>query len=148
MMHETLVDQVKVEQGTLFVRKDLLGRFHQQGDWYDTGDRVTLLSNQPLTFTIDSRDSDVISVGGFDVNVHEVEDTLRSLPGIHEARVSGQPNSVVGNILIAEIERSSPDQSEPGIRALLAGRLQPFKIPRIMTFMDELEPSAAGKLRR
>ena len=71
--------------------------------WFDTGDDVEVVSNDPLSFRILAREQDWVNVGGHKVNPHEVEDLLRSHPDIREARVFGRKNSVMGQVLCSEV---------------------------------------------
>ena len=148
VVEEGMAAQVRIEDQKLYLRKDLLGSFGQEDEWFDTGDHVAIISKKPLTFTFEHRASDIISVAGSNVNPHAVEDTLRSCPGIRDARVFGQRNSVIGTIIRAEVERSSQDCTEHEIRTFLESRLQSYKIPRIISFVDELERSHTGKVKR
>ena len=148
VVEERMASQVRIENQKLLIRKGLLGKIRHADEWYDTGDRVTVLSENPLAFTIDHRVKDIISVGGFKVNPHAVEDSLRACPGIRDARVFGERNSVVGTILRAEVERSSQDCTESEIRAHLVTHLQSYKIPRIIDFVEDLGRSRTGKAIR
>ena len=71
--------------------------------WFDTGDDVEVVSNDPLSFRILAREQDWVNVGGHKVNPHEVEDLLRGHPDIQEAKVFGRKNSVMGQVLCSEV---------------------------------------------
>ena len=63
--------------------------------------------------------------------------------------VYGQKNSVIGNILCADIKLAKGAFLDiPQIRNFLADKLQPFKIPRKITFVESLKQTATGKLKR
>lgn len=127
-------------------------------DWYDTGDVVEIVSTEPLRFRIVARERDWVNVGGSKVNPHEVEAVLGEHPGIKQVRVFGRKNSVMGNILCAEIElpkvddgRQSTDGSlvtEAALREFAAARLQPFKVPRLIRFVENIAQTRTGKISR
>lgn len=149
-VHPAMEGKVRVEDGQLLVARDLLAIFEGcavEGDWYPTGDRVEIISDSPLRFRILGRTGDFINVGGAKVDPAEVEDVLRSFPGVIEARVFGRANSVVGTLLCAEYT-SEADLSEPMIRSHLASRLQPHKVPRLIKRAPELAKTRTGKISR
>ena len=109
---------------------------------------MELVSAEPLRFRIVARDRDWVNVGGSKVNPHEVEAVLCGHPGVIQARVFGRKNSVVGNILCAEIVARPPAPTEADLRSFAAERLQPFKVPRMIRFVDGLGTMRTGKLSR
>ena len=86
--------------------------------------------------------------GGYNVNPNEVEQALQEIDGIRAARVFAKKNSILGNIVCAEVVPSGGGADEASIRASLSKRLQPFKIPRIIKFVDALKFTKTGKLSR
>jgi non-ribosomal peptide synthetase component E (peptide arylation enzyme) len=90
----------------------------------------------------------MINVGGYKVNPIEVEETLFLLPGIINARVYARNNSVLGKIICCEVVTEKKDLSEPAIRKFLQNRLQEYKIPRMIRFVDQISTSRTGKLKR
>jgi len=149
-IHPAVAGKVRITDGQLLVSRSLLAEFDGaafSGEWYATGDRVEVVSENPLRFRILGRTGDFINVGGAKVDPTEVEDALRAFPSISEARVFGRANSVVGTLLCAEY--TSPSTlPEPDIRAHLATRLQPHKVPRLIKRVDSLAKTRTGKLSR
>ena len=138
--------------GELLIHKDLLGEFNSndlRGDWYHTGDMVEFID--PGHFKFISRKSEMINVGGYKVNPHEVEEEIRKVEGVLDARVKARANRITGNILMAEITKQN-GLAEAGLekRILdhLKNSLQEFKIPRIFKFVDKLELTRTGKKER
>lgn len=146
---EGLEDKIRIVDKQLELHRSLLGEFAglKTDDWYKTGDVVEVVSNDPLRFRILSRERDWVNVGGHKVNPGEVEVALLSCVGVREARVYGRPNSVVGYILCAEVV-ADEGFSEPAVRAWLAERLQPSKIPRLIKVVSELPRTRTGKISR
>ena len=147
-----LTDLVKVEANQLFVHAELLGDFGENRDdavvWYPTGDIVEIVSEEPLRFKIEHRANDLINVGGYKVNPTEVEDALRLLTGIQETRVYAQKNSILGNLVCCDVVVADSEITERVIRQYLAKELQSFKIPRMINFVESLEKTRTGKLKR
>lgn len=146
-----LEGKVRVLDGTVRVHQSLLGDFAgvvRDREWYDTGDRVEVVSTEPLRFRIVARERDWINVGGSKVNPQEVEGVLHEHPSIVQARVFGRKNSVLGHILCAEVVTRGALPAEAELREFAAGRLQPFKVPRIIRFVNELGTTRTGKLLR
>ncbi len=109
------------------------------------------------------RERDWVNVGGSKVNPHEVEAVLGEHTGVAQVRVFGRKNSVMGHILCAEVvaagrqsakgeapsgEQDSQPLTEGALRAFAAERLQPFKVPRMIRFVDGLATTRTGKLSR
>lgn len=140
---------VRVEQGELLLHSSLLGKSQQislEGQWYHTGDIVEVVGDNPLSIRFVSRKNEMINVGGYKVNPSEVEDAIMSLEFIRQVRVFGKKNSVLGNIICAEIVAESLD--EKSIRDYLKTRLQEFKIPRIIKFVESITSTKTGKTSR
>ena len=148
---EGMEGQIRIEANQIHVHRDLLGSFAGypvDDDWYATGDMVEVVSEEPLRFRILHRDNDLINVGGYKVNPAEVEAALRALDGVHDARVYAQANSVMENIVCCDLVPAGTAISEKEIRQQLAEALQAFKIPRIFTFVENLDQTRTGKLKR
>ena len=145
-----LEDRIRVEEGTLRVHRRLLGEFDgaAMGEWYDTGDTVEVQSRDPLRFRIVARQRDWINIGGSKVNPREVEARLDEHPGVFRSRVFGRRNSVMGQILCAEIVPRGAAPSELELREFAGAQLQPFKVPRIIRVVDRIEMTRSGKLAR
>jgi len=157
--------QVDVEGGTLRVHASLVGRFAgdetavtdpggsgarvsaASGDWYDTGDRVEVVSQAPLRFRITGRERDWVNVGGEKVDPAEVEAALREHEAVADAQVYGRANSVVGHILCARVVLRG-EAKETTLRDFLAGRLQTFKVPRVFSFVSSIQRTRTGKAAR
>ena len=140
---------VKIENDELLVHNSLMGISEiNHGEWYNTGDLIKIISNDPLKFIFVSRKNEMINVGGYKVNPHEVEETIRSMPGIKDVCVFAKRNSVLGNIICCDIVKTDENLNEPTIRAYLQERLQEFKIPRMLKFVNELSMTRTGKIKR
>ncbi len=139
---------VRIEDGRLWIHSSLLAESARNAKWYDTGDLVTVTGKCPLRIRIVGRISGWINVGGEKVCPEEIESVLRGHEGIADARVFGRENSVTGSLLAAELKVVKNGLSEAAIRKYLAQRLPPHKIPRLLKFVDEIELTSTGKIRR
>lgn len=149
---ESIRDRIKVSDRELLIHKSLLGTsdnmpLHE--DYYHSGDIIEWVDKGEGVFRFVSRKNGMINVGGYKVNPEEVEAALMSVSGISQALVYGSRNSVLGNVVCADIVL------EPGsrldaviIRQAMQGRLQDFKIPRRVKIVKELPLTRTGKLKR
>lgn len=112
--------QTAVREGVLWVRSphQFLGYlgapspFDEEG-WYCTGDRVECRDGW---IRILGRASELISVGGEKVSPAQVEAAILELPEVAAAAVRGEPNALLGQIVVARVELS------PGATLADAGR--------------------------
>mgnify|MGYP005848180735 FL=1 len=144
---DRLKNLVKISaENHLMIHTSLLGNKNTDKDWYDTNDVVLL--NADGSFKILSRDSDFINVGGYKVNPAEVESIILQVDGVLDVAVLSRKNSVLGNILVADIRKDEnylEADLKKDILAILKRELQNFKIPRIFNFVENIERSRTGK---
>jgi acyl-CoA synthetase (AMP-forming)/AMP-acid ligase II len=178
-----MADAIIVREGRLHLHRRLMADFPGpwvEGEWCDTGDRVEMVEEDPVRFRFAGRERDSVNVGGYKVNPLEVEAVLGEHPGVGHVRVFGRKNSVMGQILCAEVVRAKADSglpiaagesdlpqtgasnakesgeqttdggqlTEAALRAFAAERLPPWKIPRLIRFVDHLASTRTGKLSR
>jgi acyl-coenzyme A synthetase/AMP-(fatty) acid ligase len=140
---------IQIENNELLIHRSLMGTTETNLDeWYNTGDVIEIISNNPLKFRFVNRKSEMINVGGYKVNPLEVEEAILALTGIQNVRVYSKSNSVLGNIICCEVVANSDQITESSIRTLLQSKIQEFKIPRIIRFVEELTTTRTGKLKR
>ncbi len=140
---------IHIENNELLIHRSLMGSPETNFDeWYNTGDVIEIVSKKPLKFRFVNRKSEMINVGGYKVNPLEVEEAILALTGIKNVRVYSKPNSVLGNIICCEVVTNSNQITESSIRTFLQSKIQEFKIPRIIRFVDELSTTRTGKLKR
>ena len=96
---------------------------------------------------IDGRDDDMIVSGGENVFPAEVENLLLEHESIREAAVVGVPDDEFGQRLKAYVvRRPGAGLTVDEVRAHVKANLARFKVPREVTFLDELPRNATGKL--
>ena len=113
--------------------------------WFRTGD-LGYVDEDGYLFLVGRR-KDVIVSGGINVYPAEIEDVIRSMPGVREAAVVGIPDEVWGEsvkavLVLDEGVEQAPSEIEQHCRAELAG----YKIPRVIAFTDALPRTGSGKV--
>ena len=140
------------EDSELLIHTKLLGNFNsrvQKNEWYNTGDIVE--KTDDIHFRIISRKNEMINVGGYKINPHEIEEELKKIDGILDCIVKGRPNRITGNLITADIVKiSSISEKDLEIRINkeLSNKIQYFKIPRLLNFVSEIRSTRTGKKER
>jgi acyl-CoA synthetase (AMP-forming)/AMP-acid ligase II len=113
--------------------------------WLHTGDLARLDADGYLYIV--GRQKDVIIRGGNNVHATDVEGALFEHPDVQEAAVAGIPHAVLGEDIAAWVVlRPGASTSAEDLRAFCAERLSDYKVPRRITFVDELPRNATGKV--
>jgi long-chain acyl-CoA synthetase len=116
--------------------------------WFMTGDAVEADGEW---LRILGRRSELINVGGEKVYPAEVESAIEEFEGVVEARVYGEPNAILGNIVCADV-RLELDVPHVDFARRLKEHcrtvLQPFMVPvRISVVTHELTGDRFKKIR-
>jgi len=124
-------------------------KMYNEEGYINTGDRVKI-KDQRVYFL--GRDSGSINVGGNKVQPEEVENILLSSGMLNGAYVYAIKNPMMGSLVCADIilKDSTIDKKEAKNKILKYCRehLEGFKVPAIVKFVQELETTQSGKLRR
>ena len=93
------------------------------------------------------RDDEMIVSGGENVYPLEVEETLSAHDDVREAAVVGVDDDQYGQRLAAFVvlepdRETTPEALKDHVKAQLAG----YKVPRDLTFVEELPRNASGKI--
>ncbi|HEX6347782.1 MAG TPA: class I adenylate-forming enzyme family protein [Candidatus Dormibacteraeota bacterium] len=95
---------------------------------------------------VSGRLKDIIIRGGTNINPHEVEDHLRTHPGVRDACVVGRPDHDLGERAVAFVVGSL---SLPELREHLEARgLARYKWPESVEIIEELPLKGPGKVDR
>lgn len=147
-----MMDKFKVENDELLIHQSLLGKsesFSFQKEYYCTGDIIEWVDKNEGIFRFKRRKNELVNVGGYKVNPDEVESLILQIDGVMQALVYSKSNSILGNILCADIElEDSCNLTEVKIRKILTSDLQDYKIPRIIKIVDSFSLTRTGKLKR
>ena len=140
---------VKIKNNEIIIHQSLMGKSNLEvEEWYKTGDLAEIISEKPLKFRFETRKNEIINVGAYKVNPNEVENAILEYEGIKTVRVFGKKNSIIGNIVCCEIVAINKELTEIVIRKYLQNKLQEFKIPRIIKFVDNIKQTRTGKTKK
>jgi acyl-CoA synthetase (AMP-forming)/AMP-acid ligase II len=113
--------------------------------WAVSGDAGRLDDDSKIT--VFGRGSTCINTGGEKVFPEEVEEALRTHPGIFDAVVAGQPDERWGERVIGIVSPRAgvarPDLAD--VKAALADKLAGYKMPKALVWVDDIKRSPAGK---
>jgi fatty-acyl-CoA synthase/long-chain acyl-CoA synthetase len=143
------------EPGELFVRsktvfdtyykaldkyeEDRRGSFHTVGD-------VAYFDDEGYFYVCD-RKKDMIISGGMNIYPAEIESGLESHPGIADVAVFGIPDENWGESVHAVVVgRPGADLTADAVIAFARKHLAGYKIPRSVTFADEIPRTGSGKI--
>ncbi|MFI1912898.1 AMP-binding protein [Nocardia sp. NPDC020380] len=119
--------------------KEMIGGLMSSGDMghFDAAGRLF----------VDGRDDDMIVSGGENVFPQEVEELLAGLAGVADVAVVGVDDAEFGKALRAfVVRRPGTDLDTEAIRAHVRVNLARYKVPRTVTFLDELPRNPSGKV--
>lgn len=116
--------------------------------WFASGDLVRRDEDGDLFLM--GRKKSVINVAGMKVFPEEVERVLNEHPAVSRSRVIGREHPQMGQIPIAEIIPTDPDNPPKSIELQKHCRaeLSAYKTPLRFSFVDELPLTASGKVKR
>jgi fatty-acyl-CoA synthase/long-chain acyl-CoA synthetase len=118
----------------------------RRGDFHTVGD-IAYRDDEGYYYIAD-RKKDMIITGGMNVYPAEVEAALEQHPGVFDVAVFAIPSEEWGESVHAAVvkEPSHPDLTEADIIQFARGHLAGYKIPRSVSFLDELPRTGSGKL--
>ena len=93
------------------------------------------------------RTKEVIIRGGHNIYATDVENALLEHAAVAEAAVVGVPHDVLGEDLAAFVVIAAGQALDvEQLRAFLLERLADYKVPRRVTFVEQLPRNATGKV--
>lgn len=113
-------------------------RYAVPGDYarIEEGNRITLLG----------RGSNCINTGGEKVYPEEVEQAIKAHPDVYDVLVVGVPDERYGETVAAVVQpRDGASVELEELRAFLRAHLSGYKLPRVLTLVEEVPRNAAGK---
>jgi fatty-acyl-CoA synthase len=111
------------------------------------GDQARLEADGTLVLL--GRRSGVITTGGEKVFAEEVEDVVRTCPGVRDALVVGVPDERWGHKVVAVVALDAGAAVEgPQVGAHVARVLARYKVPRATVVVEEIARTPAGKADR
>ena len=127
-------------------------REYQGRKWFYTGD-VGKMDEDGYLYVVD-RAKDMLNVGGYKVFSREAEETLFEHPAVENCAYIGIPNpDRPGSELVkaviqlsSEYKEKDPEEIEKEIIAFCRENMAPYKVPKIVMFVDEIPLTAVGKV--
>lgn len=112
---------------------------------YRTGDMARLLASGEFEFR--GRVDQQVKIRGVRIEPGEVENALRSYPGVRESAVVARDDGAGGQRLVAYITAAEAGSrlSEPDVRRFLRARLPDYMVPSAIVELDALPRGATGK---
>jgi len=131
-----------------YVSPWVLRRDALRDGWFNTGDMGRLDEDNNLFIL--GRGKTVINFAGMKVFPDEVEAVLVGHPAVRECLVYGETHPIYGQIPCAKVVLrgtvAAPDATE--LRRFCFARLAQHEVPKTFSFVDRLELTASGKLKR
>lgn len=142
------MDKIRIKNDEIWLHKDIVGdSFHMkwEGNWYNTGDLVTFVNRNE--FKIIGRSTNIVKIGGYNVNLELVESKIQQLDGVKLVKITSKENSVLGNILIGEIIHYD-GYSLIDIKRNMKNVLDKWEIPTKLKVVESIELTENGKIKR
>jgi long-chain acyl-CoA synthetase len=116
-----------------------------RGGWLHSGD-LGYLDEDGYLYIV-GRKKDMIVRGGMNIYPDDVEAVLHAHPAVREAAVIGVAHQVLGEDLAAiVVVRDGASVTGEELRTFAVGQLADYKIPRTITFLDQLPRNPTGKV--
>lgn len=98
----------------------------------------------------EGRLNDIIKTGGANVSPIEIDDIIRTAPGVKVSQTVGVPDDLLGELVVTCIvPQEDASLDEAGIQAFAKQKLASYKVPRRVLFFaeDELERTGSAKVK-
>ncbi len=116
--------------------------FDEQG-FFRTGDGGFIDGQNRLVW--EGRLKDIIKTGGANVSPLEIDEVLRTFPGVKISQTVGIPDDLLGELIVSCIVAHDETHiDESAIRAFARERLASYKVPKAVLFMAESEVKTTG----
>jgi acyl-coenzyme A synthetase/AMP-(fatty) acid ligase len=151
--------EMKVVDGSLHIRsrrtaqayvgKNVATLIDSDG-FVDTGDMVELRGDR---YHFVGRRGGIINIGGLKVHPEEIEAVINRHQAVRMSRAKSRRSPITGSIVVADVvlaangigrEKEIRDEILRDCRDQLA----PYKVPAVISFVEALDVTAAGKLAR
>ena len=116
--------------------------------WFRTGDLGVVDSDGFLTWT--GRLKEQINVDGLKVSPSEVEAVLREHPRVRDCAVVGADDALTGQAVVGFVvlEGAPDERTEAELRRFCKLKLEFYKIPRRVHFVEAIPRTDSGKVKR
>jgi malonyl-CoA/methylmalonyl-CoA synthetase len=114
--------------------------------WFHTGDLGAVSDDGYLSIL--GRSKELIISGGYNVYPAEVEAVLLGHPEVLDVAVTGTASDEWGEVVTAWVVTGHGGPAPDGLAEYAAGRLAPYKCPRLVHVVGEIPRNALGKVVR
>ncbi len=125
-------------------REDATAEAMTDDGYFRTGDIATM--DEKGFFRIVDRKKDMIIVSGFNVFPNEIEAEVAAMDQVLECACIGVPDEKTGETVKLFVVKSDDALSVDAIRDYCKERLTAYKVPRQISFIDQLPKSTVGKI--
>ena len=157
MVNEEGEDVAPGEVGELLISGDNIMKGYWQmpeetaktlnGGYLHTGD-LAIKDNEGY-FYITGRKKDVVFTDGKGVLSPEIENVMSLHPAISEVAVIGVPDERLGELIQAFIVLTrGKTVTEREIIEWCASRMEDYKVPKVVKFIEKLPKTASGKVQK
>lgn len=160
---DVLARKVRIVEGELWLHESLkvekqldvneASRIVDDNDksaFWPTGDQVEVISQSPWKIRFLSRCHEGFNVAGFRVDPVRLEAIARKHPAVADARFFGIPNSITEHLVACELvaaHGSVPPESAQWL-AWLRPQVDRHELPRIVRWVEKIDTTDSGKVRR
>ncbi|MEU3569796.1 beta-ketoacyl synthase N-terminal-like domain-containing protein, partial [Kitasatospora sp. NPDC036755] len=144
------------EEGEVWVKgPSVMVGYHNQPEataqamrdgWYRTGDLAK--RNEEGYFTVTGRIKELIIRGGENIHPGEVEEALRTVPGVLDVAVVGKPHPVLGEVPVAFLVAGPEGLDPDALFTACRERLSYFKVPEELYEIGRIPRTQSGKITR
>ncbi len=141
--------------GELYVRSPaVFSDYYKQRDKFEEDHRDGFQTVGDIAYRDDEgflyicdRKKDMIISGGMNIYPAEIEAALEQHPDVYEAAVFGIPDDDWGEAVHAVVvKRPGSDLDDAGVDAHAREHLAGYKVPRSISWLDELPKTGSGKI--
>ncbi|WP_423817400.1 acyl-CoA synthetase [Saccharomonospora viridis] len=144
------VGEIEVRGPNLFTeylnRPDATAEAFHDG-WFRTGD-MAVRDPDGYVRIVGRKATDLIKSGGYKIGAGEIENALLEHPGVAEVAVTGEPDSDLGERIVAWVVPRGTPPSERELADHVARLLTPHKRPRVVRYLDALPRNDMGKVMK
>ena len=142
------------ERGELYVRSaGVFDTYYKAEEKYDAATRGDFHTVGDIAYRdeegyyyIADRKNDMIISGGMNIYPAEIEAALDASPDIYEVAVFGIPNEEWGESVHAAVVPAREGVTEQDVMSFARQHLAGYKVPRSVSFVDELPKTGSGKV--
>jgi fatty-acyl-CoA synthase/long-chain acyl-CoA synthetase len=142
------------ERGELYVRSaTVFDAYYKAEEKYDASTRGDFHTVGDIAYRdeegyyyIADRKNDMIISGGMNIYPAEIEAALDASPDIYEVAVFGIPNEEWGESVHAAVVPAREGVTEQEVMSFAREHLAGYKVPRSVSFVDELPKTGSGKV--